>query len=278
LYLQVKDLLELADRVGRVRDRVANRAWVLKDLIVITTGRRLVAKEVDRLVLDAARLLRLGLEVTQAVRLVPAVGEHIKADLPTNGKRQAQVGELLLQDSDKLLADLGLIVVLVEGEALLVGGVPADGADVGHAVAELDKGAALDGDVEVGDVVQAKVDELLPVVLADGADEAVGGQLLAELVGGEAVLAEAVVEEGGDGDAGGAAELLLLLGEVGAADEADGALLAEGVEGGEGLGGDLLLRGELGQCREGTRRRGQGGVRDEAWSGDRRHRRGRWCP
>ena len=158
--------------------------------------------------------------------------------------RQAQVTEALAQLGDKFLADLGLLVVLVEGEALGVGSVPADGADVDHAVAELNKGAALDGDVEVGDVVQAEVGELLVLFLAEPLDEAVGGELLAQLVGRQAVLAEAEVEEGGDGDAGGLAELLLLLGEVGAADEADGALLAQGGEDGAGLGGDLLLGGE----------------------------------
>lgn len=146
----------------------------------------------------------------------------------------------LLEGGDKLLPDLGLLVKGLEVVPLLGAGVPADGADVNHAVAELDKSSPLDGDVEVGDVVQAEVCELLVLGLADPADEAVGGEGLAELVGREAVLGEAVVEEGGDRDAGRPAELLLLLDEVGAADEADGALLAEGLEEGEDLGGGIL--------------------------------------
>jgi hypothetical protein len=46
------------------------------------------------------------------------------------------------------------LVVLLVVVALLVGGVAADGGDVDHAVAEFDEGAALDGNVEVGNVVQ----------------------------------------------------------------------------------------------------------------------------
>ena len=150
------------------------------------------------------------------------------------------MAKLLLQHGNKLLAHLVLVVVLIEGQTLLIGRIPAHGADVDHAVAELDESAPLDGDVEVGNVVQAKVGELLPAVLAELGDEAVGGQGLAELEGGQAVLGEAKVEEGGDGDAGGFAELLLLLDKVGAADEADGALLAEAGEDIEGFGGSFL--------------------------------------
>lgn len=150
------------------------------------------------------------------------------------------MAKLLAQDRDKGLANLGGLVVGLEGVTLLVASVTADRADVDHAVAELDKGTALDGDVEVGNVVQTEVGKLLPLVLADPLDEAVGGELLAELEGRQTVLGEAVVEEGGDGDAGGLAELLLLLDEVGAADEADCALLAELAKEGEHLGGGGL--------------------------------------
>lgn len=87
--------------------------------------------------------------------------------------------------------------------------------------------------------MQAEVGELLIVLLPNILDEAVGLERLAEAVGGQAVLGEAPVEEGDDVD-GGAAELLLLLDEVGAANEADGALLAEAGEEGQHLGGDIL--------------------------------------
>jgi hypothetical protein len=152
------------------------------------------------------------------------------------------VTEALLQSLNELLADLGVLVKLLKVVALLGAGVTADGANVDHAVAELDKGTALDGEVEVGDVVEAEVGELLVLVLADPLDEGVGLEGLAELVGSEAVLGEAKVEEGGDGLASGLAQLLLLLGKVGAADVADGALGAEVLEDLENLGGGVLLR------------------------------------
>lgn len=149
----------------------------------------------------------------------------------------------LPQLSDKRLSNLRLLVVRLKLLALLDAGVSADGADVDHAVAELDKGAPLDGDVEIGDVVEAEVGKLLVLVLADPADEVVGVEGLAQLEGRESVLGEAEVEEGGDGDAGGLAELFLLLLEVGATDEADGALLAEAAQELEDLGGSGLGAG-----------------------------------
>lgn len=151
------------------------------------------------------------------------------------------MAEALLEGSHKLLSDLGILVKLLKVVALLVAGVTANGADVDHAIAEFDKGTALDGDVEVGDVVEAEVCELLVLVLANPLDEAVGGKGLTELEGGQTVLGEAEVEERGDGDTSGLAQLLLLLHQVGAADEAHGALGAEGLEEGEHFGGDILV-------------------------------------
>jgi hypothetical protein len=155
--------------------------------------------------------------------------------------RKPQVAKLLLESSNKLLSNLCVLVVGLKLVSLLCAGVSADGADVDHAVAELDERSSLDGDVQVGNVVQDKVGQLLVLVLADPLDEAVGGQRLAQLVRGQAVLGEAVVEEGGDGHAGGLAELLFLLDEVGAADEADGALVAEGLEEVEDFGRGVLV-------------------------------------
>lgn len=81
--------------------------------------------------------------------------------------------ESLLKDSDKLLADLGVLVVLLEVVSFLCAGVTADGADVDHAVAELDKGSTLDRNVEIGDVVEDKVGELLVLLLTNELDEGV---------------------------------------------------------------------------------------------------------
>ena len=69
-----------------------------------------------------------------------------------------------------------LVVVLVEGLALLLAAVTANGGHVDEAVSELDEGTPggegggglgpLDRDVEVRNVQQAEVDESLQVVLA----------------------------------------------------------------------------------------------------------------
>ena len=88
--------------------------------------------------------------------------------------------------------------------------------------------------------MQDKTDKLLVLVLANVLDEAVGGERLAQLVRRQAVLGEAEVEERGHVHRR-RAELLLLLDQVGTADEADGAFLAEGRKEGEHFGGDGLL-------------------------------------
>lgn len=157
--------------------------------------------------------------------------------------RESEVSKLLPQSLDKRIADHCLLVVGLVLVSLVVAGIPANGTDVDHAVAELDKGAALDGNIEVGNVAEAEVDELLVGPFADVLDEAVGGQGLAELVRNQAVLGEAEVEETGDGDTSGAAKLLLLLDEVGAADKADGAFPAQLLEQSEHLGRGFLDEG-----------------------------------
>lgn len=52
----------------------------------------------------------------------------------------------------------------------------------------------LDGDVQVGDVVQDKLDEFLVLLLSNVTDERGPRDLLAELVSNETVLGESVVE------------------------------------------------------------------------------------
>lgn len=228
---------------------MADGPGVAVDLVVVSALHVLVAKEVDGLVLDAALLLGLGLEVIEAVGLVPALGEDVERNLATNGEavvrvrkrfgqsalypyfslcirlhlfqgptkkkgsnysRQTKVGKLLLERLDKLDADLVHLVVGVEVLALLRRGVPADGRDVDHAVAELEEGTTLDGDLEVGDVVQDEAHELLVAVLADPGDEAGRRQRLAALESRQPVLREAVVKQLLDRHVG-RAELLLLL-------------------------------------------------------------------
>jgi hypothetical protein len=136
------------------------------------------------------------------------------------------MSKLLAQDGHELVTDLVLLVVALKLVSLHDAGISANRAHVDHTVSELDKGTALDGDVEVGHVVQDELDQLLVVFFTDVADEGLRLEGQARLVGRQAVLGEAEVEERGHSDGAGA-ELLLLLGEVAAADEANGDLLSE---------------------------------------------------
>ena len=133
------------------------------------------------------------------------------------------------------MLEIKLLVLI----ALLDRSIPANRAHIDHAIAELHKSTTLDRDIQISNVVQDELDQLLVVVLADPLDERVRRERYAHADRRQAVLGEAEVEEVGDGDAGGA-ELLLLLGQVGAADEADGDFVAEGGEELEHLGGDRL--------------------------------------
>lgn len=81
---QLKQLPQQLHRMLWVVDRVANSPTVAEDLVVVAAGHALVAEEVDVLVLDAGRFL-FGLEVAQAVGLVPAGGEDVEGDLAADG-------------------------------------------------------------------------------------------------------------------------------------------------------------------------------------------------
>lgn len=138
--------------------------------------------------------------------------------------REAEVAESLLENSDKLLPDLCVLVERLKVVSLLSAGVTTHGANVDHSIAEFNEGAALDGDVEISNVVEDEVGKLLVLLLANELDEGVRLEGFAELEGSQAVLGEAEVEEGGDGLSGGLAQLLLLLGEVRATNISDSTL------------------------------------------------------
>lgn len=98
--------------------------------------------------------------------------------------------------------------------------------------------------------MQNKLDKLLVRLLSDPIDKGLSGEGCAHTVGRESVFWEAVIEEGGYVDGGGA-ELFLLLCEVGAADVADGDFVAELREEGEHFGGGGLGGGLRCQWRSG---------------------------
>lgn len=116
---------------------------------------------------------------------------------------------------------------------------------LGKGIPELHERPSLDRDIKLTDIFQAEIDQLLVLLLAQPPNKARAWQFLAQPVGSEAVLREAEIEERGHGY-GGCAELFLLLYEVGATDEADGAFVAEGGEQLEHGGGDVLGRGVSG--------------------------------
>ncbi len=125
--------------------------------------------------------------------------------------------------------------------SLRLGAVAADRRHVNHAISELNKSASLDGQVEVRDVVQAEVDQRLDVLLAQVAAEAVLSDQLAVLVGHQPILGEAIVHLVDDV----LPHLLLLLGQVGAPDDAHHHLGSQlGEEGLHGLVGLLAGLGE----------------------------------
>ncbi len=78
--------------------------WVNKELVVVATGRGLVAEEVDCL----ARHVFEVRHVLQAVALVPAFGKHVEADLPADGVLQTDVRECGAQSGNERFADFVL--------------------------------------------------------------------------------------------------------------------------------------------------------------------------
>lgn len=81
---KAKNLLQLLHGVLWTINRVADSAGVRKDLIIVAAGEALVTEEVDCLVLDTRDVL-LGLDVLQAVSLVPTSGEYIEGNLAADG-------------------------------------------------------------------------------------------------------------------------------------------------------------------------------------------------
>lgn len=208
---------------------MSDGAGVFVDLIIVAALVCLVAEEMDGSVLDTAGQVLLVFNMLQAVGLVPATWEDVKGNLTADrvaaqqvsveannvwealgtqsgqsgekhvrtGKdsRQAQIWKGSGNVLDKLLANAVLEIVFLILIPLFNACVPADWADVDHAVPELDKSTALLWDVEVGDVVEDELDELLVWGFADPLDEAVRGQRSTHAVSRQAILSEAEVEE-----------------------------------------------------------------------------------
>jgi hypothetical protein len=133
---------------------MSNRPLILVNLPVITPLVRLVPKEMYRLEVHAVGQVLVRLNVAQAVCLIPTGGEHIEGDLATDRVCEADVWEGFFELGDHGGADVVFFVVGFVFVTFGGGGVTADGGYVDHAVAEFEEGAAFDGDVEVGNVVE----------------------------------------------------------------------------------------------------------------------------
>ena len=224
---------------------MANSSRVLVDFVIVATLVALVTIEVD--------LVVLLLNILEAEGLVPALGEDIERDLATNGELQVEVGELRTESSDESISDLGGLIEVLESITLLSGAVSADGRNVHHTVTVLKESSSvkkqrvsinrniflfhlpLDGNVQVGDVLEREVDQSLEVGLTEVRAEVLPGELNTVLHGEETVLREAVLALLDDVGA----NLLRDLGEVGATDDTDvDALGDEGLKGLDHLGLD----------------------------------------
>lgn len=138
-------------------------------------------------------LVVLTLDELEAERLVPADREDVERDLAPDGETQVQLSELSPESLDKGFADSSSPVILLELVTLRLGAVATDWAHVDHAIAEFDKGAALDRDVEVRDVVQDEVYQLFEIVFSEVLVDALFLYFDAELVSVEPILSEAPI-------------------------------------------------------------------------------------
>lgn len=118
-----EDFAASLDRVLGGLDAVSYSAGVIIDFIIVPSRGCLIPKEVDG-------VKSLIIEHIEAVALVPALWEDIKADHATSRETQAFASKLPLQGCHKLLPYPLLLVQLGELDSLLWGAAPSDGGDV----------------------------------------------------------------------------------------------------------------------------------------------------
>ena len=84
LDLQIESLLDLRIAIVRIFDTMSDRSGIFVNLIVVSSLERLVAEEVNGLVIDTPGKILVVLDVLQAVPLIPPRGENVEGDLATN--------------------------------------------------------------------------------------------------------------------------------------------------------------------------------------------------
>lgn len=128
------------------------------------------------------------LEKTKAKRLVPSGGEHVEADLPADRVRKVVLSERLLEHVDHLGPNIGLLVVPFKLVSFFLAAIPADRRNVQHPVSELDEGTPLDGNVQIGDVMQHEIDEGFELLFSEIRLQTLGGQQVTRFVSHESVF------------------------------------------------------------------------------------------
>jgi len=141
---QAEDFLQFPCRIIWTGDRMPNCSWIFVDLVVVSALVRLITKEVYRRVLYPIRLLRLVLQMLQAIRLIPASGEDIKRYLATNRVRQSQPSKLLPKDTHERLPYLVLLIIPLILIPLLHTRIPPNRTNINHPIPELNKRPPLD--------------------------------------------------------------------------------------------------------------------------------------
>jgi len=120
----------------------------------------------------------------------------------------------LTSETEKSTNALGSI--LLKLIPLVNRSISTNGTNVYHSVAEFKESTPLFRNFQIRDVLENEVDQLLVFLFSDPLNEAIASKRFPQAVGCQAILGEAVVEEGGNAHARGA-KLFLLLIEVGSA-------------------------------------------------------------
>jgi hypothetical protein len=209
--------------------------------MVVSPLLRHIPKEMNFIINQPTSLV-FGFDMPQTIRLVPASRKSIKTNLPTDRVLHPQVRKLPLQRLHHCFPDPMRLIIPLELVHLRVTCPLSNRRNIHHTIPELNKGAPLDWNIQVGDVFQHPADECLVLYLTDPFDKRGPRERDTHSKGYEAVFGKAEVEEGGHWD-GVSTELPLLFGEVAATNIADGTFVAETAEEGVHLWRDRLDRG-----------------------------------
>ena len=103
------------------------------------------------------KYLRVIFEKSQAIGFIPSNGKHVKTDLPSNWVFESNIGELFLEGFDEGPPHMLHVIELLKLISLFLRTIPSDGGYIHHSRSVLNEGPSFDGDIEVGNIVQAKV-------------------------------------------------------------------------------------------------------------------------